>query len=161
MCNFKREAEDFIRREQLFAHLCICAFVWPMSPIKPPKKKKYTKDTIWWELFVNDHLFICVFVYSPTKSQPNHSLIQVPTSALYSTLRTLEYRRVVDSMISYQIYMSLRRTGCRYIITSVQEEAEKSFKTMVMRAPQLTPNPPIGNIVCIQPDHRRSILNLS
>ena len=59
-----------MRREQLFVHLCICAFVWPMSPIKPPKKNKYTKDTIRWELFVNDHLFICVSVFSPTKSQP-------------------------------------------------------------------------------------------
>ena len=35
-----REAEDLIRREQLFVHLRICTFVWPMSPIKPPKKKQ-------------------------------------------------------------------------------------------------------------------------
>jgi hypothetical protein len=65
-----REAKDLIRREQLFVHLCICAFVRHSAPTKPPKKNKYTKDTILWELFDNAHLCICLFVYSPTKSQP-------------------------------------------------------------------------------------------
>ena len=41
-----REAEDSFRREQLFVHLRICTFVWPMSPIKPHTKNKYTEDTI-------------------------------------------------------------------------------------------------------------------
>jgi hypothetical protein len=55
--------------------MIICLFVYRYfcqqnHSLKPPKKNKYTKDTIWWELFVNDHLFICVSVFSPTKSQP-------------------------------------------------------------------------------------------
>ena len=35
-----REAKDLIRWEQLFVHLRICTFVWPILPIKPPKKKQ-------------------------------------------------------------------------------------------------------------------------
>ena len=39
-----REAKDLIRREQLFVHLCICAFVWPMRQ-KKHRKKTNTQKT--------------------------------------------------------------------------------------------------------------------
>jgi hypothetical protein len=38
-----REGKDLFRREQLFAHLRICTFVWPLLPIKPPKKTNTEK----------------------------------------------------------------------------------------------------------------------
>ena len=38
-----REGKDLFRREQLFAHLRICTFVWPLLPIKPPKKTNTQK----------------------------------------------------------------------------------------------------------------------
>jgi hypothetical protein len=41
------------------------------APTKPPENNENTEDTIQWELFHNDLLEIYVFVYSPTKSQPN------------------------------------------------------------------------------------------
>ncbi len=58
-----REAEDLIRREQLFVYLCICAFVWPRFQKKHRKKTNTQKTpsdgTVRQGSFV--YLFICVF----------------------------------------------------------------------------------------------------
>ena len=60
-----REAEDLIWREQLFVHLRICTFVWPMLPIKPPKNNKYTEDTIQWEPFLSGSFVnLCIRVWA-------------------------------------------------------------------------------------------------
>jgi hypothetical protein len=58
-----REAEDLIRREQLFVYLCICVFVWPRFQKKHRKKTNTQKTpsdgTVRQGSFV--YLFICVF----------------------------------------------------------------------------------------------------
>jgi len=64
-----REAKDLIRREQLFVHLCICAFVRPMRQQNHRKKTNTQKTPSDGNCLT---MLICVFVlfvYSPTKSQ--------------------------------------------------------------------------------------------
>jgi len=56
-----REAEDLIRREQLFVHLRICTFVWPMLPIKPHKKTNTQKTP---SNGNRSTVIFCTFVYS-------------------------------------------------------------------------------------------------
>ena len=62
MCNFNERSQGFelelqsIGREQLYVHLrCICV---THAPTKPPKNNTYTEDTIWWEPFHDDLLYI-------------------------------------------------------------------------------------------------------
>ena len=68
-----REAEDLIRREQLFVYLCICAFVWPRFQKNHQKKTNTQKTpsdgTVRQGSFV--YLFICVFNNKITASLSN------------------------------------------------------------------------------------------
>ena len=93
-----------MRWEQLFVHLCICAFVWPKSPIKPPEKNKYTKDTIWWNCSTR---LICVFVYLCIHQQ-NHSLTECVLVYLTRTKIYFSLPRFFSSTWFIFVYLTLR-----------------------------------------------------
>jgi hypothetical protein len=87
-----------MRREQLFVHLCICAFVWPMSTIKPPKKTNTQKTPSDGNCST---MLICVFVYLCIHQQ-NHSL--------RAYLQALRDRRWHGQQISPPLRVSRSRT---------------------------------------------------
>ncbi len=121
-----REVENLIRREQLFVHLCICAFVLPMCQQNHRKKTNTQKTTSDGNCST---MLICLFVYLCIH-QHNHSLTVHKLVSTWLTLEiTFHFSDHSDAIQPLFLFL-VSLAACYFLVVSCGRQLASSKKQM-------------------------------